>query len=331
MILPGGYAQCAATTGHLPGIECLLADCDGVEAEPGYRSLGSQIRRVIESDAPRGAGEALAVTDARGQLIACASFALPDSPRPIAFARLHGAVHPEHRRHGIGSALLEWTERRAQALFDLRRESRPRSLRISFGGSWDDAERLYRRRGFVFHDRTLQLRRDLSAPVAERPLPPGITTAAWSSETGPLFYAAYNAAHAETPEARTRSEEEWCADVAADATLRPDLSLVALDARNGTRPCALMLCEIVSRDGRDVGWIWRLAVDPDYRRRGIATSLLSHALTAFRREHLPEAGLWVDEANAAARATYDRLGFLQRSRLTTYAKSLAPETAPEAA
>jgi mycothiol synthase len=315
--LPGGYARRAAGAADLPAIDRLLADCDAAESEPGYRDLAAQIRAVIEDDAPRRSGEALVVADARRRLVACAAVRLPDYPRPIAFARLLGAVHPRHRRRGIGGHLLDLSARLAGARFELRHEGRPRSLRISFGGTRDDAERLYRRHGFRLHGRELQLRRDLSAPVAGRPLPPGLTTAAWAPGTRHLFYAAYAATHIETPEDRTRTEAEWCAGVAADGTLRPDLSLVALD---GARPCAYILSEVVPRDGRDVGWIWLLAVDPAYRRRGLATSLVSRVLCAFRAEGLPEAGLWVDEANPAARTAYDRLGFRQRSRLTTYEK-----------
>jgi len=322
VILPHGYTQRAAVISDLPAIERLLASCDAAESEPSYHGLASQIRGIAENDMPRGTGKACVITGDREPLVACASFSLPAYPRPIAFARLQGAVHPQHRRRGLGSYLLHWTEGAARALFSFHRESRPRSLRISFGGDRPDAERLYQRRDFVFHDRSLQLRRDLSAPVAAHSAPPGITTSPWSPHSAHLFYTVYVATHAHSTEASTRTEEEWCADIAADAALRPDLTLVALD---GTHPCAFILSEVVPREGHDIGWVWLLRVDPAYRRRGLATSLLSHALTAFAAEGLPEAGLWVDEENTAARATYDRLEFRQHSRLTTYAKSLGPD------
>jgi len=110
----------------------------------------------------------------------------------------------------------------------------------------------------------------------------------------------------------------WVRDVEDDASLRRDLSFVAVD---GDRPCAYLLSEVVTREGRRVGWVWLLGVDRRYRRRGLATALLLHVLDAFRREGLPEVGLWVSEENGAARAVYERLGFRERSRLTTYAKA----------
>ena len=322
MALPSGYRERAAALSDLPALARLLADCDAAESEPGYGALAGQVRAVVEEHGPRGAGEAMAIVDTAGELVAVASFNLPDYPRPIAFARLHGAVHPSHRRRGIGRYLLEWSERRAETLFDARGEVRPRSLRVTFSGAREDAERLYGRSGFAFHDRSLLLRRDLSARVPERMPPPGISTVAWSPQTAPFFYVAFKAARTQRPEERPLDQAEWCADVASDTTLRPDLSLVALDEPAGDRPCALILAEVVPREGRNVGWIWQLAVAPSHRRRGVGTSLMTQALSAFRREGLPEAGLWVDGANAPARTLYERLGFRPRSQQTTYAREL---------
>jgi len=339
---PRGYGARGAVIGDLSAIEHLLTACDANEPEPSYRSLFNELRAAIEEGASQPSGKALVVVGAGGQLVGCASVRLPDYPRPVARARLAGAVHPEHRRRGIGGFLLQWAECAAHDLFGTRHETRPRSLRISFGGVRDDARRLYQRHEFGIHEVTLQLRRDLgtlllpAGQVAESPegmmpngsvIPAGVTIATWCPDTQALFYVVHAASHTVGPEDHLATPQEWIDDVATDTSLRSDLSFVALD---GTHPCAYVLSEVVTREGRSVGWIWLLGVDPSYRRKGLAAALLTRVLTAFQREGLPEAGLWVDEANTAARTLYDRLGFRVRSHLTTYAKPVhvAPSRIP---
>lgn len=63
------------------------------------------------------------------------------------------------------------------------------------------------------------------------------------------------------------------------------------------------------------GFIAYMAVEPSARRAGIASRLLSAAEDEARRRGLPYMGLMVTEDNAAARATYERAGYLTERRL----------------
>lgn len=58
-----------------------------------------------------------------------------------------------------------------------------------------------------------------------------------------------------------------------------------------------------------------MAVEPPLRRLGIADRLLRAAEDEARRRGLPYMGLMVTEANAAARALYERAGFVTERRL----------------
>jgi [ribosomal protein S18]-alanine N-acetyltransferase len=60
----------------------------------------------------------------------------------------------------------------------------------------------------------------------------------------------------------------------------------------------------------DEAHLGNLAVDPGYRRRGIAQSLLGDLLTAARREGARRVTLEVRESNAIARNFYSRNGFV---------------------
>jgi ribosomal protein S18 acetylase RimI-like enzyme len=63
------------------------------------------------------------------------------------------------------------------------------------------------------------------------------------------------------------------------------------------------------------GFIAYMAVEPSARRAGIGSRLLSAAEDEARRQGLPYMGLMVTEDNAAARAAYERAGYLTERRL----------------
>lgn len=55
-------------------------------------------------------------------------------------------------------------------------------------------------------------------------------------------------------------------------------------------------------------WVQSVYVRPDHRRRGVFRSLWEHVVAAASREGCPAVRLYVEEHNAAARATYASLG-----------------------
>ena len=70
--------------------------------------------------------------------------------------------------------------------------------------------------------------------------------------------------------------------------------------------------------GRRCYLIANVAVDPVYRRRGIARALTAAALEHARGRGMAEVWLHVREENAAARNLYHSLGFKERARRTTW-------------
>jgi ribosomal protein S18 acetylase RimI-like enzyme len=63
------------------------------------------------------------------------------------------------------------------------------------------------------------------------------------------------------------------------------------------------------------GFVAYMAVEPSHRCRGIGSRLLAAAEDEARRRGLPYMGLMVTEDNAAARALYERAGYLTERRL----------------
>lgn len=58
-----------------------------------------------------------------------------------------------------------------------------------------------------------------------------------------------------------------------------------------------------------------MAVEPEFRRDGVGSALLSAAEDEARRRRLPFIALMVTEENAAARALYEHTGYLTERRL----------------
>ena len=80
--------------------------------------------------------------------------------------------------------------------------------------------------------------------------------------------------------------------------------------RDGDR---LVAVAVLTHDGRK-GWINRLAVDPAYRRRGLARRLIREAEQWFTQE----AGLevWaalIEQDNTASQALFERMGYGQHN------------------
>jgi ribosomal protein S18 acetylase RimI-like enzyme len=58
-----------------------------------------------------------------------------------------------------------------------------------------------------------------------------------------------------------------------------------------------------------LGEVWAIYVDPDAQGRGVGRALMDAAIRDLEARGLGEAVLWVFEANAPARAFYERLGW----------------------
>ena len=98
----------------------------------------------------------------------------------------------------------------------------------------------------------------------------------------------------------------------------PKLSLVAED---GGRIVGVVLG---SHDGRK-GWINRLAVLPEYRRRGIAAILVPACDTAIRAQGIEIVAALVESDNPASSALFRKLGYSDAIAVQYFRKLSHPE------
>ncbi|TCD47393.1 GNAT family N-acetyltransferase [Chlorobium sp. N1] len=104
---------------------------------------------------------------------------------------------------------------------------------------------------------------------------------------------------------------------------RPESGRVFVAELDGSIAGMLILLSTVSTVlGQKVALLEDMVVDPRFRRRGIGSALLDHALETAAREDVGRITLLTDGDNLAAHALYRSKGFL-RSSMAVFRK-LAP-------
>ena len=117
-----------------------------------------------------------------------------------------------------------------------------------------------------------------------------------------------------------RSWQQWkSGELVSFAEQHPDQTLVAeIDGR------VVAFCSYHLDRDRKIGAIGNNGVDRTFRNRGIATRLCARALEILRDEGMiaAEVTTGLDEGYAAARRTYEKVGFEPLTRTVRYVRDL---------
>ncbi|MGC8998601.1 MAG: GNAT family N-acetyltransferase [Candidatus Bathyarchaeia archaeon] len=76
---------------------------------------------------------------------------------------------------------------------------------------------------------------------------------------------------------------------------------------------------IVSSDGRK-GWINRLAVDPDFRRRGVARALVAEAERVLRKHGIRIFCALIEDGNEASKRLFRKCGYVEHRDIIYFSK-----------
>lgn len=228
-------------------------------------------------------------------------------------------VHPAHRRRGVGRALLAATVDAAAELDAAAGPDRAGRLHLWAHGDHPGAAALAAEFGFTRVRVLLQLRRSLSAPLADPVLPPGVRLRTFRPGDDDDAWLALNArAFADHPE-----QGRWTADDLRQRMAEPwfDPGGFLLAEQEG-RLIGFHWTKVHAGDASDppIGEVYVLGVDPSAHGRGLGTALTLAGLHHLRDRGLEQVMLYVDESNPAAVALYTRLGFRRWSADVAYAR-----------
>ncbi len=273
--------------GQIADTVTLLA---AAEAADGVHAISeAAMLRLRPGNSSSPTGVHLLAHDANGTLVGYAGLDERSVRRTAEFA-----VHPLHRRRGVGGALLA-------ALLD--RVGGP--LWVWAHGEHPAALRLVQRAGLVSRRALLQLRRGLTDPIPSRPLPDGVALRAFvPGQDEDAVVRVNKHAFAWHPE-QSRLDTGELAVLETQPWFDPEGFLLAVD------PADRLLgfhWTKVHPDG--LGEVYVLAVDPDAQGTGLGSALTVAGLVHLRERGAPEAMLYVDSDNAAALRTYQKLGFV---------------------
>ena len=280
----------------------------------GVRPLSEHVSLHLRHGGDYGVRHLLAYGDGRGTQPHLAGYAHLDVTDEVAGSSAEVVVDPAWRRQGIGRLLVD----------AVRAETPDGRLRLWAHGESPAASGLATALGFDKTRELLQLRRSLSAPMPAADVPDGVNVRTFVSGVDDAGWTALNAL------------------IFADHPEQGGLTLADLGRRMAEPwfdPGGFFLAE---RDGRLVGYHWTkvhggqplvhehddhgphthevhghepigevyvVGVHPSERGTGLGTALILTGLHHLRSVGLLEAMLYVDADNAAAIASYRRLGF----------------------
>ncbi|WP_086821817.1 mycothiol synthase [Allokutzneria sp. NRRL B-24872] len=213
------------------------------------------------------------------------------------------AVHPERRRRGTGSALVEGV---------LAKVSDGAELRIWAHGETPAATRLAEKFGLRRARELWRMRRSLAEPLPTREAPEGVVLRTFRpGEDEAAMVAVNNRAFSWHPEqggwteadVRTREAEEWF-----DANgffLAEKAGEVVGFHWTKVHPAS------PGTGGEPIGEVYVVGIDPDAQGGGLGSVLTLAGLHHLRSLGLPAVMLYVEADNAAAVRVYEKLGFSQ--------------------
>jgi len=320
------YAWRAAEFADLPDILALLEVTAKASLNPSLPTL-ADLEREWDDEFSNPATDTQLVRAEDGRAVAYARMFA--NPRPTEEARcfFDDEVHPNYEAE-LHDDVLDWMETRGRAkLAEIAAATGftgRRLLRV--GGPDHQTERFerYERHGFAPIRYFFRMRRDLSEPIPDRPLPAGLrlTTYAEAPEWDERLRLAFNEAFSDHWSYEPISARDWQQFIIGRTTFRPDLTYIVLD---GDEVAAFSLNRVdpeeTSRQGYSAGWIGSLGTRRAWRKRGLASTLLVTSMQAFLAEGLQFASLGVDAHNpTGALGLYEGLGFVSYRRMVAYEK-----------
>jgi mycothiol synthase len=294
-------------------------EADGVPNREGIEDVAARYRHSSEMFDP---GRDVTVAEVDGVPVGYGERSWVDtSDGEFREYRCDGAVLPEWRRRGIGTALLTENMRRSAELAATHETDRPRVF-----GSWASdrqagAIALLRKSGFEPVRWFFEMTRDLLEPIPDVPMPEGLEVREVESDQIRQIWKADIEAF----------RDHWGGFDSSDEALQRWLDRPSFDptlwavAWDGDEVAGGSINAIEKDENEALGikrgWLHSVFTRRPWRRRGLASALVARSLVMLRERGMDTGILGVDADNpTGALGLYERIGFGVAERSTAWRK-----------
>ncbi|MBA2464181.1 MAG: GNAT family N-acetyltransferase [Nocardioidaceae bacterium] len=245
---------------------------------------------------------------------------------------VEGSVRPDRRGEGLGGLLVEAMIARADEVHAEQHPDVPARFSLTGLSGNRAQEDLLASVGMVPERWNFVMRTQLgdgTAMPVPATLPEGLELRRFEPSVSAAMHNAHNEAFLDHPDFTPWTEVMWKQWVTESRNFRPELSFAVVDRAAPDRVVAYLQSNefdaYFEATGRREAFVAKVGTVRDYRGRGLAGTLLRHALRAYREAGFDEASLDVDSENpTGALGIYQRAGFEVESRWSNYALTRRP-------
>jgi len=238
-----------------------------------------------------------------------------------------GRVHPDYEGQGIGTALMNWAEKRARQAVKSVPDGIKVAMRSGIFSDYEPGLELLENRHMqpIRHFFTMAVELEQKPPIPR--WPEGITVRPMSGtdEARKVIGAVRDAfrdhwGYVEQP--FEQELERWVHFMKHEENFDPRLWYLAMD---GNEIAGISLCTKQSRQDPEMAWISTLGVRRPWRRQGLGLALLHYSFGEFYRLGKSRVGLGVDASSlTGATRLYERAGMRPIRQFNTYELVLRP-------
>ncbi len=296
-------------------------EADGISERTSVASRLADYRHASDNFDP---ARDLTIAELDGRPVAYATREWVDAhDADVREYRVGGAVHPDHRRQGVGRALLTDNERRSRQLAAVQSTDRQKVFGSFTGDQQAGGRALLASAGYRevrwFFDMirpTLDAVPDAALPAGLelRPITPDLHRRVWDADME--AFRDHWGGHDDSVASMQRFLEAPDTD--------PSLWLIAFD---GEEVAGGVINGIYREENEALGvrrgWLDSVFTRRPWRRRGLARALIARSLVLLRERGMAEAMLGVDADNpTGALGLYEAVGFVVKARYSAWRKPL---------